>query len=196
MQPWWEGMKAKIADFLGITEGELDEAHDAGTRLHELVEDLGIEPADFQQAMTEFRSEAIQEALEEGRIDEEQAEWLLEHPGPRRPGQGVHGHFGPIGDARWDEVIADVLGISVEDFQAAREEGITLVELAAELELDKTDLQDALAEAHAQMLAEAVEEGRITEEQAQRMLDHGPMSPGAGLRFGGGRFGGDCRSNR
>lgn len=117
-------------------------------------------------------------------------------PSQRPGGPPVHGGswglMAPVGG--WDEIIADTLGISVEQFQAARDEGKTLADLADELDVDLTSVREALAEARSEELSEAVEAGIITLDRADWMAEHGPMGMRRGLGPGMGRFGSDCFS--
>ncbi len=91
-----------------------------------------------------------------------------------------------------DQIIVDALGISVDEFLAAREEGKTLADLADELNVDLASIREAVEEARAQALSEAVEAGRISSEQAEWMADHGAMGIGPGHGTGMGHFGGEC----
>lgn len=69
-----------------------------------------------------------------------------------------------------EQAIAEALGISVEELQAARDEGTRLPELADELGVEMADVVDAIAEAVEESIAQAVVDGVITQEQADRIL--------------------------
>jgi hypothetical protein len=86
--------------------------------------------------------------------------------------------------------IADALGITVDEFEAAIAEGTRLSELAAELGIDLVDVQEAMQAVHEAALQQAVEDGLITQEQADAFGNRlGQM--GAGNSFGPRRgFGG------
>jgi hypothetical protein len=92
-----------IAEALGLTPNELfTESHDEGKTVSEIAEEKGVDLEAVQDAVNanraEAQREAIQQAVEDGRLTQEQADWLLEgmdqgfFPGGRGMGHG--GHFG------------------------------------------------------------------------------------------------------
>lgn len=90
--------------------------------------------------------------------------------------------------------IAEALGLSTDEFEAALAEGKTPYTLAQELGVDFAEVQAAMQEAHAGALAQAVADGKITQERADWILSrHAEMGAGAGMfgpRGHGGPFGG------
>lgn len=118
--------KQLLADALGITIEELDAAYETA------------------------RTAAIEQAVEEGLITREQADELLVWGGPGLKGFGFLFHRGPRGvtNDTIDEnaLLAQALGITVEELDAAREA------------------------ANQAAIAQAVAEGIITQEQADQML--------------------------
>ncbi len=91
------------ADALGLTpQGLFTELHDAGKSLTEVTEEQGIDTEVLQDAMHAARSEAmrqaIEQAVEDGNLSREQADWLLEglESGffPRGRGFGMGRGFG------------------------------------------------------------------------------------------------------
>jgi len=98
--------------------------------------------------------------------------------------------------ASYDDVIhqalADALGISLTEFEAARVEGKTLVELADTYDVEVAVLFDVMQSARAEALAQAVEDGTISQEQADWMLARQGSRRGLGVcdamgpRAGGG----------
>lgn len=109
----------------------------AGEDGERLAEALGITVEELQAAHEEVRLAVIDQALEEGLITEEQAQRLRESERPFRADRAFRNL-----DINRAELLADALGISVEALQEAR------------------------AEVRATRLAELVEEGVITQEQA------------------------------
>lgn len=70
------------ADALGLTpEGLFAESH-GGKSLDEIAEEQGVEMDAVQEAMKAARAEAMQQAImqavEDGKISQEQADWMLE----------------------------------------------------------------------------------------------------------------------
>ncbi|NUQ38526.1 MAG: hypothetical protein HUU23_12175 [Caldilineales bacterium] len=109
-----------------------------------LADALGISVEDLQTAQQAAADKAIDLAVEQGLITQAQADALKARTG------GVLGHLGHFGmgltaDIDREALLAEALDISVEDLQAAQQA------------------------AHDAALAQAVEEGRITQEQADEM---------------------------
>jgi len=70
------------AEALGLTPEEFFAELHSGKTLAEIAEEQGVELEAVQEAVNAIRveamTEAIQQAVEEGRISQEQADWLLE----------------------------------------------------------------------------------------------------------------------
>ena len=69
------------------------------------------------------------------------------------------------------EVIAQVLGISVDELAAAREEGKNIRQLAAELGLDGPTIRENMKAVREATILQAAADGVITEEQAELLLN-------------------------
>ena len=93
--------------------------------------------------------------------------------GPRgdRQVRGDHGDRGPRGD-RGDraQATADLLGIDVEDLQAAFQQGQTLAEIAEANGVDVQTIIDAKVAEVTERLNAAVEAGRLTAAEADEKL--------------------------
>ena len=192
-------MQEAIAAELGISVEELESARSEGTPLWALVDELGADMAAVREAMESVRQAAIDQALAEGAISEEQAERLRNGRGPWR--QGPAGPFygeGPgmnLVDANvMHQAIADALGISVEELEAARAEGTSLMALAEEQGVEIEAVRAAMEAVREEAINQALAEGAISEEQAEWLLSrpafgqgHGPLN---GPCSGEGPFGG------
>jgi hypothetical protein len=97
-----------IAEALGLTPDELfTKSHDEGKTVSEIAEEQGVDMQAVQDAVSASRAEAqqqaIEQAVEDGRMTQEQADWLLEgiekgfHAGGRGMGRGGHMGMGPGG---------------------------------------------------------------------------------------------------
>lgn len=162
-----------------------------------LAEALGISVDELEAAYEAAHDAAIEAALAEGVITEEQAEQLRErglgHPFGR--GLGL--------DLDKNDLLAEALGISVDELEAARAE-VRSARLAAMVEAgvltqEEADLiaaretvqsyvdRDALAEmvqnAYEEAVAQALADGAITQAQADQLLEALSTS---NFRFGGG----------
>ncbi|MEZ4660932.1 MAG: hypothetical protein R2911_25565 [Caldilineaceae bacterium] len=76
---------AILADVLGITVEELQTARENGTSVHELVEELGLDPETVHQELDTAKAEAVQQAVEDGVLTAEEAAAILNPPARRGP---------------------------------------------------------------------------------------------------------------
>ncbi len=182
-------VKAAIADTLGITVEELDAAKEAGMTLPELAEESGVDIAEVEAAVEAVKEDAVNQALADGTITEEQAEQILSGEGRQgKGGRGGHGLLQEIVDEdAMKTAVADVLGITVEELEAAKEEGTRLPELAEELGVEMADVEAAKQAVIEDAVNQAVEDGTITEEQAEQILS----GEGRGRRGNGPRGNGN-----
>ena len=153
-----------------------DEAERRGERfVAETAERLGVTPEVLTEAMTGARLEIIDEAVAEERLTEEQAAKLkerIEEYGPlsvvglrHRPGGKLlcHGARLVAGAA------AEVLGKEPAEVAAAVKAGESLAEQAEAAGMSVEDFKAALLEAIQATLQEKVDEGPITQAQADRI---------------------------
>ncbi len=124
-------------------------------------------------------------------------------------GSGMGMHRMAMDPTTMHTAIAEALGISLEEFEAALAEGKTPFTLAQELGVDFAVVQAAMQAAHTTALQQSVTDGLITQEQADWMLSHqagmgggmghgsmghGGMGNGGGMHqgSGSGEHNGDC----
>jgi hypothetical protein len=164
-------------------------------------------------AATDASTEAISERVSEikdalaglvsdGSITQDQADEVAETLGESDLGHG-HGHgpgHGPgpgpgPGPGHVDpDTVAGILGVTAEELRTAFEEGQTLAEIAEEQGIARAELVDQLVAAAEAELAAEVDEGDLTDEQAdelraeleERITDGIDAAPG----HHDGRFGG------
>lgn len=134
-----------------------------------LAEALGISVEELDTAMSSAHEAALSEAVETGRISQEQAELMAAH-------QALRTYIDK------DEIMAAVLGLSVEELDAARDAGKSHRDLIEESGLDRAALKDAMVSAHQAAVEKALAEGVISPEQAELLENN----QGAGLRGHGG----------
>jgi len=173
-----------------------------------LADALGISLEDLQAAYTDAQDAAIQQAVDEGLLTQEQADQLQSRDLP-----GGHWMFGfRGGDIDMNALLADALGISVDDLQAAQKEAQqTLLDAAVangDLTQEQVDLMqarsalqpylaNAYSEAYQNAVQQALDDGAITQAQADALLAQsengfeGHMEMPFGGGHGGRGFGGD-----
>lgn len=108
-------------------------------------------------------------------------------------GRGPGGGRGPLGGAGL-EAAAGVLGMTTDELTTSLRSGKTLEELAEEAGVELQDVRDAIQAAHATQMREriqqAVDDGTITQENADWLLeglDKGFIGGPGGFGFGGHR---------
>lgn len=121
--------------------------------------------------------------------------------GPMAGGQGFMAEYQAVMHAK----IAEALGLTADEFNAALAEGKTPYVIAQEKGIDFATVQAAMQAAHAEVLQQAVADGKLTQEQANWMLSRqaqmgaqranggfaGPLGQmGRGARIGG--YSGNC----
>jgi len=166
-----EKIKVAIAEALGISVEELQAARSEGKTLSDLAEEQGVDLDVIRNKKKKALEEAVQQAVEGGLVTQEQAEDLLSHEGHQGPhgrrSDNPHHERGIHGD---HSSMAERLGITIDELQAARAEGKTLADLAEELGIDLEEIRAGMRGVDAEALQQAVEEGRITQEQADKIL--------------------------
>lgn len=163
--------------------------------LDAIASKLGVERAALDTAMDEAQREVIEQAVEEGLLTQDQADRALDRLDEGAVlampfGRCGKGHFdrwggrmgGPL--TEWKD-LADQLGMTIDELAAELEAGKTVTELAEE---KGVDLEAARIEAMKEQIQQAVEDGKISQEQADWMLqglEQGFMPGGRGFGFGG-----------
>jgi len=101
-----------LATKLGLTEEQVEDALASGKTMYQIALDNGIAEADLPTFMTGVHQAAFDQAVADGVVTQEQADWILEHMqsmygngygfgncpmGGARPqdGSGFRGGFGP-----------------------------------------------------------------------------------------------------
>jgi hypothetical protein len=136
------------------------------------AEQLGVTPARLEDALSEALKNRVDAAVEAGRLTEAQGQELKERidagevplvgPGP---GHGRHHGPGPGLDAA-----ASYLGLTEAELRTALEDGDTLAEVAQEQGKSVEGLVDAMVVEAQERLDQAVEDGRLTEAEAEARL--------------------------
>ena len=167
------GVGVLMTQGAGAQEGE---AQQPGERfVAETAERLGVTAEELTSAMTEAQFEIIDDGVAEGRLTEEQAAKLkerIEEYGPlsvigRRDRDGralCHGARLVTGAA------AEVLGKEPADVAAAVKSGESLAEQAEAQGMSVEDFKTALLAAVKTTLQAKVDEGTITQVQADRIF--------------------------
>ena len=180
--------------------------------IDDAAKELGVEPSALSDALKHALENRIDEAVDAGRLTEEQGKALKERidsadvplvfggiaPGDRPgfgPGFGhFGGHFGPFAGL---DTAASYLGLDEDELRDRLADGKSLADVAKAEGTSVDGLVDALVADAEQRIDAAVDDGRLTNEQAsdvkedlrEVVTDFVNRKPGELHRFGERRFG-------
>ena len=185
-----DAMKAVVAQTLGLSVADLDAAKEAGKHLPQLAEEQGVDMETVKAAMKAEATRQVNQAVADGTITQAQADRILRRiENGRGPGHGP-GCGGRHGDRQggpefmdqdaMKAVVAQTLGLSVADLDAAKEAGKHLPQLAEEQGVDMETVKAAMKAEATRQVNQAVADGTITQAQADRILRRIENGPGPG----------------
>ncbi|MEM7533305.1 MAG: hypothetical protein AAF639_14075 [Chloroflexota bacterium] len=196
--------KAEIAaGVLGMTVEELEAAKESGTSMAELLETAGLTKEEFKAAMQPGLIAEVNEAVADGDLTQEQADVIIERIESGEFGHGRHGKRGHRGGPAFlergehKEIVAGVLGMTVEELETAKEADTSMAELIESAGLTEEEFKAAMQTAVIEAVNQAVADGEITQEQADRIIER--IESGDGFGRGGrgdGEGQGEGRSRR
>lgn len=148
-------------------------------KMHEAIaEILGVEVDEYDAAIEQAHEQVLGEAVTEGWLTEDQAEQMRERHaegiGPRGMDKSFFGSrmgFMGRGGNSFLAVAADELGMTASELMEELGNGKSIAEIAQEKGVDTQAIVDAHQAKLAETLAGAVEDGRITQKQADWMLE-------------------------
>jgi len=74
-----DSVEEALAEKLGLTEEQVEDALANGTTMYQLALDNGVAEADLPAFMNEVHQAAFDKAVADGVMTQEQADWMLEH---------------------------------------------------------------------------------------------------------------------
>jgi polyhydroxyalkanoate synthesis regulator phasin len=187
---------AAAIEYLGIDRPDLREAFRDGKSLADVAKDKGKSVDGLKEAVRDAIRERADQAVEDGLLTKTQADRLVQKIsrtvdrlvdegvglGPKldmgRPGYGLgppgpfeHGDIpGEVRGADFMEIAAEYLGIGAADVHQALSEGKSLADLAKDKGKSVDGLKDALRDAIREDADQAVDDGVLTREQADRFV--------------------------
>jgi hypothetical protein len=156
-----------------------------GERFREAVADvLGIEVERYEAALDEAEAQVLGDAVEEGWLTQEQADKMRERS-EAGPGPGMRGGFfpPPVGKSGHGRdfrggpggpvigVAADKLGLTVQELVDKLGEDVNIADVAGEAGVTVQEIVDEYVSQLTELLNQAVSEGRITQNQADWMVE-------------------------
>lgn len=208
------GLIRVTADITGLSEVEVITALEDGQTIAEIADSHDVNPQEIVDAAIAEAESRLQEAVDNGRLTEEQMDEMLAHlaeelPGRLEqswePGSRMGAIFEQFGEGFWTayDGVAEVLGLEPEALFTELHGGRTIAEIAEERDVEMEEIRDALEaariEARRQAIEQAVENGRLSQEQADWMiegLEKGFTPAGRGIGRGRGRVPGNGSCGR
>jgi len=84
-----DAMIAAFAEKLGMTAADLESRLDAGETMAQVAFSKGISSDDFFAMMTEVRTQAVDQAVKDGTLTQEQADWMKQRGAGMGNGRGM-----------------------------------------------------------------------------------------------------------
>lgn len=176
-----DAIEQATADALGLSVEALQEARENGQRLNEIADEQGVSMEEIMEAKQAVVTDAINQAVADGELTQEEADEIFAHMALRETVKELKQSPEVM------EAVADALGISVDELEAAREEGTKLHELADAQGVDIATVKEAGKVAFETAVNDAVADGSLTQEQADDILSGEGCNGGRGGRNGGPR---------
>ncbi len=202
--PMFDLMAAAFAEALGMPLEDFQARLLAGESMMQIATSQGLTIEEAKAVMEQARQAAMLAGVEQGVLTQEQAERMngnMAHMGMVNRSNNMHGGFaggmdgsGPLADYL-HAAMAEALGLSVEDLQDRIDAGDTAWDIVAEQGLTTEEFQALMTTARQTAIDQALADGVITAEQAERMFN-GPAGAGMGnydgQNGGGSGVPGDC----
>jgi hypothetical protein len=169
-------MDAEQAKLLGMTTAEYQAQEDAGKTWLEIATAQGKTAAEAQTLLESAYSNAIAQALSDGKLTQAQADALKVLPAsdPEMGGKGTGGGHGEV-DGNFivhtylEEAFAKALGMTIADFDTQEAAGKSWSEIAVAQGKTAAEAQTLLATAYSQSIGQALADGKITQAQADAL---------------------------
>ncbi len=181
-----------VTDALGLTREEIRDGFADGKTLAEMAEDQGMSSDELSAALVDSITAAIEQAVEDGKIDaadaeeklaevEAKVEELINKDPADFPTRGDHadradrgGRMGQRGFGALrggSEDVQELLGLSAEEIRTAMVDGSSLADLAEQQGVTVEELSDVLVSGIEEQIDQAVEDGKIDADRADEIKD-------------------------
>ena len=181
-------IEAAAANALGVNPDELQSAVQAGKdSVQALLEASGLEFSDVKTAVETEIESRLTAAVEAGTLTQDEMDAILSRDlGRMGLGRGRHGRFGewmwstgPIDTRAVLQAAAEDAGLNADELLAALAEDRSAVDTFLEAnDTTSAEFKAALDTAWQQAIADAVEAGTLTEEQADHLNRKGNLGRG------------------
>jgi ribosomal protein S20 len=142
--------------------------------LQSLASKLGITSDKLQQTMKDANQDALNQAVKNGLITQDQADKLKDRlqnapPGPMLPGAGKLGPAIQVARQTAVNGAAKALGMKPEDVVSALQGGKTLADLAKEKGVTEDKVKQAMIDAEKAAIDQAIKDGKITKDRGDQL---------------------------
>jgi len=181
--PLQEYFLPAFADSFDLSDGELATLQGAAEIMADVAEEYVPGSEEFHARMQEALTIALNEALADEVITQEQADRMLErieqmpvggfgsHGGFRRPVRRGGPQLAGMLKEYVQPAVAEAFGLTPDELQELHEEGVTLWSYAEDQGLTLEEFRTNLSEAFTNAVNTALEDGAITQERADQILE-------------------------
>jgi hypothetical protein len=141
-----------------------------------LAEVAGVDKTKLTDAMKTVSKENVAQDVKDGKITQTEADKINAKidSGDFGPGMGMRGDHmgkgpGPFGGKETMDAVAKYLGVDEATLKSSEQSGKTLLQIAVEKGKTEADLKQFIKTTMETNLATAVKDGKITQEQADKM---------------------------
>ena len=147
--------------------------------INSVASHLGVTPDALTAAMKQARIDQINEAVKDGKLDQNRANQIIQAiqsgqgfmgPGPGGPGGGRPGFQGRPQMGGPGMFAASALGLTPEQLRTEMQGGKSLAQVAQAHNISRDDLKSKLMAARKAQLDQAVASGRLTADQENQAL--------------------------
>jgi len=165
-----------LADALGMSVKDLNTAIKGGKTIAQLAQEKGVSLDSLVTAVTSKRAQALQKAVQDGKLTQDQADKALS---TLKTGVTQWFNTGKRPDILQDKKqvrqtvddVAKQLGMTADELKAALKSGKTLAQLAQEKGVSLDSLVTTLDAQRTAKIQQDVQSGKITQDQANQMLE-------------------------
>ncbi len=168
-------METAIAEAFGLTLEDYQARRESGESLLDIASELGFTVEDFQLRIEEAHQKALENAVSDGVITQEQADALQGKPFRQPSGGPMGGFYGPHKHGGFEMgtagVLEEVLGLTMEEFHSRLKNGETFESILESQGFTAETFAQAIADARIAAVQAALEAGEINQEQADMMIE-------------------------
>jgi predicted RNA-binding protein associated with RNAse of E/G family len=167
----------QLLSLLKLDAEELQAQLKDGKTLAQIAEAQGVAEDDVISLLTKQHEEQLAKAVEEGKLTQEQADKVKEKTAEmvknmvENTHQRMGGGLGIKFDIRDNQELLSLLKLDAEELQAQLKDGKTLAQIAEAQGVAEDDVISLLTKQHEEQLAKAVEDGKLTQEQADKVKE-------------------------